>query len=66
MSYLGDEAQRERDARREASLCVCVITSTLLTAHRVISGHCTRMGSQEQWAFNTTGAIIVQRLLEPL
>jgi hypothetical protein len=66
MSYLGDEAQRERYARREASLCVCVITSPLLTAPRVIRGHCTRMGSQEQWAFNATGAIIVQRLLEPL
>jgi hypothetical protein len=66
MRYLGDEAQRERYARREASLCVCVITSTLLTAQRVIRGHCTRMGAQEQWAFNATGAIIVQRLLEPL
>jgi hypothetical protein len=32
MSYLGDKAQRERYARREVSLCVCVITSTLLTA----------------------------------
>jgi hypothetical protein len=66
MRYLGDEAQRERYTRREASLCVCVLTSTLLTAPRVIRGHCTRMGSQEQWAFNATGAIIVQRLLEPL
>jgi hypothetical protein len=63
MSYLGDEAQRERYARREASLCVFVITSTLLTAQRVIRGHCTRMGSQEQRAFNATGAIIVQPLL---
>jgi len=45
---------------------VFVITSTLLTAQRVIRGHCTRMGSQEQWAFNATGASIVQRLLEPL
>jgi hypothetical protein len=57
MRYLGDEAQRERYARREASLCVCVITSMLLTAQRVIRGHCTRMGSQEQWAFNVLCSI---------
>ena len=66
LRYLGDEAQRERYARREASLCVCVSISPLLTAPRVSSGHYTSMGSQEQWAFNATGAIIVQRLLEPL
>jgi hypothetical protein len=63
---LGDAAQRERYARREASLCVCVITSPFLTAQRVIRGHYTSMGSQEQWTFNATGAIIVQQLLEPL
>jgi hypothetical protein len=66
MRYLGDAAQKERYARREASLCVCVSTSPLLTAHRMIRGHYTSMGSQEQWAFHAIGAIIVQQLLEPL
>jgi hypothetical protein len=51
LRYLGDEAQREREARRATSLCGCVITSPLLTAPRVIRGHCTRRGSQEQWDF---------------
>jgi hypothetical protein len=63
---LGDATQRERYARKEASLCVFVITSPFLTAQRVIRGHYTGMGSQEQWASNATGAIIVQQLLEPL